>query len=66
MYTLSVELVKKNERLKEESKKVAKESASLKDELREIEEVMHCLDSKFVISLHNVTPRPELIVIKSN
>lgn len=53
--TFSLELVKKNKRLIEESKKLTKQLVSSKYELREKEEVINCVDSKFMISSHNLS-----------
>ncbi|WP_274923139.1 hypothetical protein, partial [Streptomyces clavifer] len=53
LYTLSLKLDKKNRRLREESKNLHKELVSSKDELREKEELINCVESKFMISLNN-------------
>eukprot|EP00268_Persea_americana_P023284 TRINITY_DN22936_c0_g1_i1.p1 TRINITY_DN22936_c0_g1~~TRINITY_DN22936_c0_g1_i1.p1 ORF type:complete len:233 (+),score=36.87 TRINITY_DN22936_c0_g1_i1:216-914(+) len=55
LYTLSLELVKKNKKLREESKRLNQDLISSNDELREKEETINCLDSKFMISLHNLS-----------
>ena len=54
LYTWSLEVSKNNKRLKEESKRLNKELVSSKNELREKDEVINCVDSKFMISLHNL------------
>ena len=55
LYTLSLELVKKNKKLREESKKLNQDLIFSNDEFREKEETINCLDSKFMISLHNLS-----------
>ncbi|WP_220451100.1 hypothetical protein, partial [Streptomyces plicatus] len=55
LYTWSLEVSKKNKRLKEESKRLNKELVSSKDELKEKEELINCVESKFMISLHNLS-----------
>uniref|UniRef100_UPI003F8856DF hypothetical protein n=1 Tax=Cysteiniphilum litorale TaxID=2056700 RepID=UPI003F8856DF len=54
LYTFTLELEEKNKRLIEESKKLNKQLDSSNDELREKEEVINCVDSKFLISLNNL------------
>ena len=53
--TFSLQLVKKNKRLEEKSKSLNKQLVSSKDELREKEELINCVESKFMISLNNLS-----------
>lgn len=55
LYVFSLDLIKKNKTLKEESKRLNTDLNSSKQELRENEEVIKCVDSRYLSSLHNLS-----------